>query len=91
MNEKFIRHAIVWVGIVIAMCVGWYIGDKSNVATSEYYTFTNFADSSPLYIRKDSICTITSISGDVYIVPINGNSIRVRESMDEVRDIVKIK
>lgn len=55
------------------------------------YTFTSFADGSPLYIRKDCICTITTVSGDVYIVPTNGNSVRVRESMDEVREIVNIK
>ena len=91
MNEKFIRYIVVWVGILLAMCIGWYLGDKSNVATSDYYTFTSFADGSSLYIRKDCICTITTVSGDVYIVPTNGNSVRVRESMDEVREIVKIK
>ena len=91
MKEKFIRYIVVWFGVFIAMCIGWYLGNKGNLATSEYYTFTNFADSSPLYIRKDCICTVTSVSGDVYIVPTNGNSIRVRESMDEVREIVKIK
>ena len=91
MNEKFIRYAVVWVGISIALSIGWYLGNKYNEVTSEYYTFTSFADSSPLYIRKDCICTVTSVSGDVYIVPINGNSIRVRESMEEVREIVKIK
>ena len=91
MNEKFIRHAVVWVGILIAMCIGWYLGDKSTIATSEYYTFTSFADGSPLYIRKDCICTITTVSGDVYIVPTNGNSVRVRESMDEVKKITRIK
>ena len=91
MKEKFIRYIVVWVGILIAMCIGWYLGDKSNVATLEYYTFTSFADSSPLYVRKDCICTITTVSGDVYIVPTNGNSVRVRESMDEVREIVNIK
>lgn len=55
------------------------------------YTFTSFADGSPLYIRKDCICTITTVSGDVYIVPTNGNSVRVRESMDEVKKITGIK
>lgn len=56
-----------------------------------FYTFTSFADGSPLYIRKDCICTITTISGDVYIVPTNGSSVRVRESMDEVKKITGIK
>ena len=93
MNEKFIRYVVyvvVWVCILIAMCIGWYLGDKSTIATSEYYTFTSFADGSPLYIRKDCICTITTISGDVYIVPTNGSSVRVRESMDEVKKITGI-
>lgn len=57
----------------------------------DYYTFTSFADGSPLYIRKDCICTITTVSGDVYIVPTNGSSVRVRESMDEVKQIIGIK
>lgn len=91
MKEKFIRYFVVWVGILIAMCIGWYLGDKSNIATADYYTFTSFADGSSLYIRKDCICTITTVSGDVYIVPTNGNSVRVRESMDEVREIVNIR
>lgn len=91
MKEKFIRYFVVWVGILLAMCIGWYIGTKNTTATSDYYTFTSFADGSPIYIRKDCICTITTVSGDVYIVPTNGNSVRVRESMDEVREIVKIK
>ena len=64
------------------------IGDDSKF---DCYTFTNFADGSPLYIRKDCVCTITTVSGDVYIVPTNGNSVRVRESMDEVREIIGIK
>lgn len=55
------------------------------------YTFTSFADGSPLYIRKDCICTITTVSGDVYIVPTNGSSVRVRESMDDVKKIIGIK
>lgn len=55
------------------------------------YTFTSFADGSPLYIRKDCICTITTVSGDVYIVPTNGSSVRVRESMDDVKQIIGIK
>ena len=55
------------------------------------YTFTSFADGSPLYIRKDCICTITTVSGDVYIVPTNGSSVRVRESMNEVKQIIGIK
>ena len=55
------------------------------------YTFTSFADGSSLYIRKDCICTITTVSGDVYIVPTNGSSVRVRESMDEVKQIIGIK
>lgn len=55
------------------------------------YTFTSFADGSPLYIRKDCICTITTVSGDVYIVPTNGSSVRIRESMEEVKQITGIK
>ena len=93
MKEKVIRSVVmaVCVGLFIFMCVGCYLGDKRNIATSDYYTFTSFADGSSLYIRKDCICTITTVSGDVYIVPTNGNSVRVRESMDEVRKIVNIK
>ena len=64
------------------------IGDDSKF---DCYTFTSFADGSPLYIRKDCLCTITTISGDVYIVPTNGSSVRVRESMDEVKKITGIK
>lgn len=62
-----------------------------NDSKFDCYTFTSFADGSPLYIRKDCICTITTISGDVYIVPTNGSSVRVRESMDEVKKITGIK
>ena len=90
MKDKFIRYLIIYIIIFTAMWSGWYIATKNSNKTTEYYTFTNFADSSHLYIRKDCICTVTSVSGDVYIVPINGNSIRVRESMNEVREIVKI-
>lgn len=64
------------------------IGDDSKF---DCYTFTSFADGSPLYIRKDCLCTITTISGDVYIVPTNGSSVRVRESMDDVKKITGIK
>jgi uncharacterized protein YlzI (FlbEa/FlbD family) len=49
------------------------------------------ADGSPLYIRKDCLGTITTVSGDVYIVPTNGSSVRVRESMDEVKKNIGIK
>ena len=91
MNENFRRYIVIWISVFLAMSIGWYVGSTSDTTTSKYYTFTNFADSSPLYVRKDCICTVTSASGDVYIVPINGNSIRVRESMEEVREIVKIK
>ena len=78
------------VGIVlvgVASFLGWSMR-HSNV---DFYTFTSYADSSPLYIRKDCICTITTVSGDVYIVPTNGSSVRVRESMDEVKKITGIK
>ncbi len=59
--------------------------------TNSFYTFTSFADGSPLYIRKDCLCTITTTGGDVYIVPTNGSSVRVRESMDDVKKITGIK
>ena len=58
---------------------------------NNFYTFTSFADGSPLYIRKDCICTITTTGGDVYIVPTNGSSVRVKESMDEVKKITGIR
>ena len=57
---------------------------------SDYYTFTNYADGSDVYIRKDCICTVTTVSGAVYVVPTNGQSVRVKENMDEVTDIVGI-
>ena len=72
--------------VIVGICK--LIGDDSKF---DCYTFTSFADGSPLYIRKDCICTITTVSGDVYIVPTNGNSVRIRESMEEVREIVNIK
>ena len=71
---------------VVGICK--FMSDDSEF---DCYTFTSFADGSPLYIRKDCICTITTVSGDVYIVPTNGSSVRVRESMDEVKKITGIK
>lgn len=58
---------------------------------SNYYTFTNYADGSDVYIRKDCISTITTVSGDVYVVPTNGQSVRVKESLDDVKDLVGLK
>lgn len=77
--------SIVLVGV--ASFVGW----SMRISNADFYTFTSFADGSPLYIRKDCLCTITTISGDVYIVPTNGSSVRVRESMDEVKKITGIR
>lgn len=91
MKENFRIYITILVSISLAMCIGWYVGSTSDTTTSEFYTFTSFADGSPLYIRKDCICTITTVSGDVYIVPTNGSSVRVRESIDEVKEITGIK
>lgn len=98
LHNAIVGTAIVLViGIVSVITVMGYrtgiFGSRSvTVKTNnEFYTFTNFADDSPVYIRKDCLCTITTVSGDVYIVPTNGSSVRVKESLDEVREIVKIK
>ena len=71
--------------VSVASFLGW------RMRPAAYYTFTSFADGSPLYIRKDCLCTITTAGGDVYIVPTNGSSVRVKESMDEVKKITGIK
>lgn len=71
--------------VSVASFLGW------RMRPADYYTFTSFADGSPLYIRRDCLCTITTVGGDVYIVPTNGSSVRVKESMDEVRKITGIK
>lgn len=71
--------------VSVASFLGW------RMRPADYYTFTSFADGSPMYIRKDCLCTITTTGGDVYIVPTNGSSVRVKESMDEVKKITGIK
>jgi len=75
---------------IVAMVLGG-IWTLCNQDMSDFYTFTSYADGSSVYIRKDCLCKITTVRGDVYIVPTNGNSVRIKESLDEVREIVKIK
>ena len=82
------KQAIIIAVVGLLFC--FLIAALGAKPTNNFYTFTSFADGSPLYIRKDCICTITTISGDVYIVPTNGSSVRVRESMDEVKKITGI-
>ena len=87
---NLIPTIICVVGILL-VSVASFLGWSMRTSDADFYTFTSFADSSPLYIRKDCLCTITTVSGDVYIVPTNGSSVRVRESMDEVKKIIGIK
>lgn len=91
MKELSIKQAIIIAvfGLLLIFLIA-ALGPKL-IHSHNFYTFTNFADGSSLYIRKDCICTITTVSGDVYIVPTNGSSVRVRESMDEVKKITGIK
>lgn len=81
---------ICMIGILV-VSIASFLGWSMRQSYTDFYTFTSFADGSPLYIRKDCICTITTVSGDVYIVPTNGSSVRVKESMDEVKKITGIK
>ena len=86
--ENIVPIIVCMFGILtvgVASFLGWRMRPVA------YYTFTSFADGSPLYIRKDCLCTITTTGGDVYIVPTNGSSVRVKESMDEVKKITGIK
>lgn len=78
------------VGILL-VSVASFLDWSMRPSHADFYTFTSFADGSPLYIRKDCLCTITTVSGDVYIVPTNGSSVRVRESLNEVKKITGIK
>lgn len=71
--------------VSVASFLGW------RMRPADYYAFTSFADGSPLYIRRDCLCTITTVGGDVYIVPTNGSSVRVKESMGEVKKITGIR
>ena len=89
-SENLVPIIICIVGIVL-VSVASFLGWSMRTSDADFYTFTSFADGSPLYIRKDCICTVTTASGDVYIVPTNGSSVRVRESMDEVKKITGIK
>ena len=90
LSANFIPIIICVVGIVL-VSVASFLGWSMRTSDADFYTFTSFADGSPLYIKKDCLCTITTVSGDVYIVPTNGSSVRVRESMDEVKKITGIK
>lgn len=89
-SENLIPIIICIVGIILVSAAS-FLGWSMRTSPTDFYTFTSFADGSPLYIRKDCLCTITTVSGDVYIVPTNGSSVRVRESMDEVKKITGIK
>lgn len=94
MKEKLSANLIpiiVCIVSIVLVSVASFLGWSMRHSDADFYTFTNYADSSPLYIRKDCICTITAISGDVYIVPTNGSSVRVKESMDDVKKITGIK
>lgn len=82
---------IVCIVSIVLVSIASFLGWNMRHSDADFYTFTSYADSSPLYIRKDCICTITTVSGDVYIVPTNGSSVRVKESMDEVKKITGIK
>ena len=89
-SENLIPIIICVVGILLVSAAS-FLGWSMRQSYTDFYTFTSFADDSPLYIRKDCLCTVTTASGDVYIVPTNGSSVRVRESMDEVKKITGIK
>ena len=91
MKELSTKQAIIIAVICLLLSFPIAALEPKLTLSHNFYTFTSFADSSPLYIRKDCICTITTVSGDVYIVPTNGSSVRVRESMDEVKKITGIK
>ena len=90
LSANLVPIIICIVGIVL-VSVASFLGWSMRQSDADFYTFTSFADGSPLYIRKDCLCTITTVSGDVYIVPTNGSSVRVRESMDDVKKITGIK
>lgn len=90
LSANLVPIIICVVGIVLVSAAS-FLGWSMRQSRTDFYTFTSFADGSPLYIRKDCLCTITTVSGDVYIVPTNGSSVRVRESMDEVKKITEIK
>lgn len=94
MKNKIVANLIpiiICVVGILLVSVASFLGWSMRTSDAAFYTFTSFADGSPLYIRKDCLCTITTVSGDVYIVPTNGSSVRVRESMDEVKKITGIK
>lgn len=94
MKNKIAENIVPIIVCMIAMLVvsvASFLGWSMRQSYTDFYTFTSFADGSPLYIRKDCLCTITTSGGDVYIVPTNGSSVRVKESMDEVKKIVRIK
>ena len=85
MKDKIVANLIpiiICVVGILLVSVASFLGWSMRPSDADFYTFTSFADGSPLYLRKDCLCTITTVSGDVYIVPTNGNSVRVRESMD---------